>query len=85
MRLFQYAGRSGIQLDICGGHGIWFDPDELAHAMTFVRSGGLEAALREREPRQYRTDDRYPGFTGGGFRRDLFFLGLAIDLLDLFF
>jgi Zn-finger nucleic acid-binding protein len=36
-------GRSGIILDICGEHGLWFDCDELSHLIAWMRNGGLEA------------------------------------------
>ncbi|HUE74664.1 MAG TPA: zinc ribbon domain-containing protein [Pirellulaceae bacterium] len=40
-------GQSGVVLDVCGEHGLWFDCDELAHLLSWVRSGGLEAARRD--------------------------------------
>ena len=36
-------GRSGIILDVCGEHGLWFDCDELSHTIAWIRSGGLES------------------------------------------
>jgi Zn-finger nucleic acid-binding protein/DNA-directed RNA polymerase subunit RPC12/RpoP len=36
---------SGVIVDLCGQHGIWFDADELAQLMTWVRSGGREDVL----------------------------------------
>ena len=41
---------SGVIIDICKGHGTWFDADELRRIMEFVAAGGLEKqAERERE------------------------------------
>jgi hypothetical protein len=37
-------GKSGVILDVCGEHGLWFDCDELSHALAWIRSGGLEDA-----------------------------------------
>jgi hypothetical protein len=37
-------GKSGIVLDVCGEHGLWFDCDELSHALAWIRAGGLEDA-----------------------------------------
>ena len=37
------AGRSGIILDVCGEHGLWFDCDELSHLIAWIRNGGLES------------------------------------------
>ncbi|MEL6715465.1 MAG: zinc ribbon domain-containing protein, partial [Planctomycetota bacterium] len=37
-RQFRYGGRaSGIVLDVCRDHGVWFDRDELQAALTVVR------------------------------------------------
>ncbi|MFO0817715.1 MAG: zinc ribbon domain-containing protein [Pirellulales bacterium] len=35
---------SGVIVDICGKHGIWFDADEFMHLMAWVRTDGLESA-----------------------------------------
>lgn len=41
-RHFRHANRpSGIVLDVCRDHGVWFDPDELAGALAFVRAQEL--------------------------------------------
>ncbi len=45
----QAFGRvSGIVLDVCKAHGLWFDAGELAEVIRFVEQGGLEHT-RERE------------------------------------
>jgi Zn-finger nucleic acid-binding protein len=36
-------GRSGVIVDICARHGIWFDADELSQMLVWIRTGGLEA------------------------------------------
>jgi Zn-finger nucleic acid-binding protein len=41
-----YARRSGIIIDVCAAHGIWFDRDELTRVIEFVRRGGLEESKR---------------------------------------
>lgn len=43
-----FARISGIVIDVCKSHGLWFDGGELAEVVRFVESGGLERA-RERE------------------------------------
>jgi Zn-finger nucleic acid-binding protein len=48
MNRVNFAGRSGIIIDVCRGHGTWFDQDELRHVVEFIRAGGLEQA-RQRE------------------------------------
>lgn len=40
-------GRSGIILDVCGQHGLWFDCDELSHLIAWIRSGGLESVQQD--------------------------------------
>jgi Zn-finger nucleic acid-binding protein len=43
----QAFGRiSGVVVDVCKSHGVWFDGGELAEVIRFVEQGGLE---RERE------------------------------------
>jgi Zn-finger nucleic acid-binding protein len=45
----QAFGRiSGVVVDVCREHGVWFDPGELAEVLSFVERGGLTRA-RERE------------------------------------
>jgi Zn-finger nucleic acid-binding protein len=39
-----FGRRSGVIVDICGTHGIWFDAHELAQVVNWIRCGGLEAA-----------------------------------------
>ncbi len=35
-----YGQHSGVVIDTCGDHGAWFDRDELAEILQWVRSGG---------------------------------------------
>jgi Zn-finger nucleic acid-binding protein len=42
-----YARRSGVIIDVCKDHGIWFDADELPRILAWVRSGKLLKAQRE--------------------------------------
>jgi len=45
----QAFGRiSGVVVDVCKNHGVWFDGGELAEVIRFVEQGGLERQ-RERE------------------------------------
>lgn len=45
-----FGERSGVIVDVCKPHGIWFDPGELPRVLAFVANGGLEeAARREKE------------------------------------
>jgi Zn-finger nucleic acid-binding protein len=56
-----FGGSSGVVIDTCANHGIWFDTGELPRVLAFVEQGGLERARlrgaeserrRERERRQ---------------------------------
>lgn len=48
MNRFNFAGCSGVILDACRPHGVWFDADELSRIVAFIRGGGLDVA-REHE------------------------------------
>ena len=48
MNRINFARCSGVIVDICKGHGSWFDRDELTRIVEFIRAGGLDAA-RTRE------------------------------------
>jgi len=48
MNRVNYARRSGVVLDVCKAHGLWFDRDELRRLLAFIAGGGLDRA-RERE------------------------------------
>ena len=39
---------SGVVVDVCREHGVWFDPGELGEVLAFIERGGLTRA-RERE------------------------------------
>ena len=38
----QVAPRTGLVVDICRPHGVWFDAGEFEHFQQFVRAGGLD-------------------------------------------
>jgi len=44
MNRVNYAKRSGVVLDVCKGHGLWFDKDELRRVLAFIAGGGLDRA-----------------------------------------
>lgn len=39
-----FARSSGVILDICKHHGVWFDAEELPKIIEFIRQGGLDFA-----------------------------------------
>lgn len=51
MNRVNFARCSGVVVDVCKGHGTWFDRDELQQIVEFIRGGGLEAA-RTKEKQQ---------------------------------
>lgn len=44
MNRINFARCSGVVVDICKGHGTWFDREELSRIVEFIRGGGLDAA-----------------------------------------
>ncbi len=54
MNRINFARCSGVIVDICKGHGTWFDREELSNIVAFIRGGGLEASRnREKEELKY--------------------------------
>jgi Zn-finger nucleic acid-binding protein len=49
MQRRHYAHKSGVIIDICRNHGVWFDADELHQILSWIRKGGLDYARREVE------------------------------------
>jgi Zn-finger nucleic acid-binding protein len=41
-----FGGRSGIVVDVCASHGVWFEAGELKLVLEFVESGALAEARR---------------------------------------
>jgi Zn-finger nucleic acid-binding protein len=41
-----FGDTSGVVIDVCSQHGIWFDQGELPAVLDFVEGGGLERAQR---------------------------------------
>jgi Zn-finger nucleic acid-binding protein len=68
-----FAKASGVIVDLCKRHGVWFDADELPSIIEFIRKGGMELArqrekneieqerekLRDDQRRQAAQDNRY--------------------------
>lgn len=73
MNRSNFARASGVIIDICKQHGIWFDAEELPKIIEFIQKGGLDMArqkekleisdqrnrLREEERRQILRDRRF--------------------------
>jgi len=46
-----YDQKSGVIIDVCGSHGVWFDPDELASILRWIRHGGARLAREQKAER----------------------------------
>ena len=44
MNRFNFADCSGVILDVCKPHGVWFDPEELRRIVAFIQGGGMDVA-----------------------------------------
>ncbi|HKP46596.1 MAG TPA: zf-TFIIB domain-containing protein [Pyrinomonadaceae bacterium] len=55
MNRINFARCSGVIVDVCKGHGTWFDRDELSNIVAFIRGGGLETA-RDREKEELQNE-----------------------------
>jgi len=44
MNRINFARCSGVVVDVCKGHGTWFDAEELRGIIEFIRAGGLDSA-----------------------------------------
>lgn len=57
MNRFNFANCSGVILDVCKPHGVWFDADELRRIVLFIQGGGLDVE-RDREIEQLELERR---------------------------
>ena len=56
MNRTNFAKASGVIIDMCRDHGVWFDADELRRIIEFIQRGGIEIA-RHKE-RMYLEEER---------------------------
>jgi Zn-finger nucleic acid-binding protein len=52
MQRRNYGRRSGVIVDACRDHGIWFDADELQQILAWIRGGGMQVAQRRQASEQ---------------------------------
>jgi Zn-finger nucleic acid-binding protein len=52
MNRSNFGHRSGVLIDVCKGHGTWFERGELARVLAFIEDGGLERARAEEMEKQ---------------------------------
>jgi Zn-finger nucleic acid-binding protein len=65
MNRVNFSGHSGVIVDVCKGHGTWFDRDELRRIVEFIRAGGLEIA-RDRDRAEWESEKRLHNFLPSG-------------------
>ncbi len=53
----QYGRGSGVIIDVCRSHGIWFDDGELQQVIEWIRRGGRTDRPIEPEPRKKQASD----------------------------
>ncbi len=56
MNRVNFGKRSGVIVDVCKAHGVWFDRGELTSAIEFVAKGGLEGPRQETNARAEESD-----------------------------
>ena len=44
MHRVNFAGQSGVIIDLCKEHGVWFEREELRKIVEFIRAGGMAQA-----------------------------------------
>jgi len=47
MNRINFARCSGVVVDVCKGHGTWFDRDELREIVEFIRGGGMDLSRQK--------------------------------------
>lgn len=57
MNRINFARCSGVVVDVCKGHGTWFDAEELRGIIEFIRAGGFDAT-RAREKQEIQEQRR---------------------------
>lgn len=58
MNRMNYAGCSGVIVDVCSQHGVWFDRNELQRIVAFIQEGGLDRARRREKEELVRERSR---------------------------
>ena len=76
MNRINYGHSSGVIVDVCRDHGIWFDADELARILTWLRAGG-----GVEDGSMARPADTLPPSGRSAFQPPRSFLGALFDFL----
>ena len=97
MNRVNFGMQSGVVIDVCKGHGIWLDKDELKEIIAYIRAGGMkqtrEAENQRLQSQKTQTLDeiqavgrsygtsQYVGDHGDGTGLAGTILSVALDLL----
>jgi Zn-finger nucleic acid-binding protein len=54
----QFGRQSGVIVDVCKYHGVWFDADELPRILDWIRCGGLARANEEERAQQLQDEEQ---------------------------
>ncbi len=87
-----FAHSSGVIIDICKAHGVWFDADELRRVIEFVRGGGMDASRQheldqlqqERKLREFGQRLEMPKEARSMFEQEQRELGSGASLFSVF-
>lgn len=74
MNRVNFSDTSGVIIDTCASHGIWFERDELHAILSFVEQGGLarrRAELQQTGGRHYVREMRFDSEAGDAARREI--------------
>ena len=87
---------SGVVVDVCTPHGIWFDRGELGKILEFVQSGAMAIADRDAAEKEQRELERFkeqirpgtedwmrPERAPGSESRAVMVMCVILDLIDL--
>ncbi len=86
----QFAAVSGIVVDVCRAHGVWFDHDELPRVVQFVGDGKLQKVAKTRHKQRMNSIDELQDRTASTSRHKRITSDLssgfdAADLLEAIF
>jgi Zn-finger nucleic acid-binding protein len=70
-----FARISGVVVDVCKDHGVWFDAGEIAAVVAFIEAGGLSTALeraaRAREAEKREVEKQYQSARSGALAEQM--------------
>jgi Zn-finger nucleic acid-binding protein len=78
-----YGASSGVVVDVCGRHGVWFDHGELAQVLAFCANGGLEPPSARAAQRSPGTLSAQPETWSATHPAEL--VGVCVEVLAAFF